>query len=618
MDGEKSPVIWLAASPTFAEGMDTATDPRDISKGKFTLSKNGYAARSGALVKRPGFPKVTFSGAADASGGFAAPIRTMRRFKSDDGTVNSNIVWEGRNIWEIQDTGAIRALAYDGCIDLNSGIYDKFGAVSPFEICHAERYDGIYFTDGVSHNLCRIYQGTGRNASIVNFPAAAPTTGITCWLDASGSFGNDYTLEIVNPGTPNASLAVTLTGHDLSVSLATDASGVATSTNMDVRTAIHASEFYAVGSAGLVVEAYEVVCPVLAKQHFWGGADDGDLMIDFDSLAFGLRALAVNQSNGRLFGIDYDDPTAYRWSDIRDPSTWGAGNVAYAEDQLTGIISIGAVMVLLEEKRLIRIDGTDPATWNVTEATANGLGMPWAARGSLLEIEGVIAYLSKSGVTVYDGTRPRPISDVLKNSEDPTRNYVPVTPGMWTGAFIVEKGDHLIVAYDSDGTHAGCDRAVLYDFRSDTWMGPWHFPEVVTCASYEPTNSGNGGRLYFGCASGNILAEGTGFIDTAAYATTFRSKTFDCGRESIDKQVIEMRCSYHAAAETALTFSLFREDEATAVTTTTVTVPAGHGVISKRVPHIRGRDFYMEVTQNDDVYFEVTGLEFDYFFVRLR
>ncbi len=618
MDGEKSPVIWLAASQTFAEGMDTATDPRDIPKGKFTLSKNGYLSRSGALVKRPGWPKLDASGANDASGNFASSLRTMRRFKSDDGTVNSLIVWEGKNIWEVQDAGTVRALAYDGCTDLYNNVYNKIGDPATYTMTHVPRVNEIYFADGFTTDLFRIYQGAGNYAAIVNFPAAAPTTGLMCWLDASGAFGNDYTLEIVDPGTAGASLTAVLTGHDLLISLATDASGVVTSTCTNVKTAVDASDFYAVGSCNFDIGAAAAICPTLAKQNFWGGADAGDLMIDFDTLTFNIKALSICPSTGRLFAIDRTDDTSVRYSNIRTPATWDAANVTYGEDPFTGIIAIGSVMVLLQEKRLLRIDGTDPTTWNVTEATANGLGMPWSARDSLLEIEGVIAYLSKSGVTVYDGTRPRPISDALKNDEDSTRNYAPVTPGMWGGAFIVEKGDHLIIAYDSDGTHAGCDRAVLYDFRSDAWMGPWEFPEVVTCASYEPTNSGAGGRLYFGCASGNLLAEGTTFLDAAAYATLFRSKTFDCGREAVDKHVIEMRCSYYAAAATTLTFSLYREDEATPVTTTTVAVAAGRDVITKRVPHIRGRDFYMEVSQTDDVYFEVTGLEFDYFFVRLR
>ena len=57
--------------------------------------------------------------------------------------------------------------------------------------------------------------------------------------------GNDLTAEFVNPGVPNAPLAVTFTGNDLRVSLATDASSVPTSTAAQVVAAINASPAFA-------------------------------------------------------------------------------------------------------------------------------------------------------------------------------------------------------------------------------------------------------------------------------------------------------------------------------------------------------------------------------------
>ena len=53
--------------------------------------------------------------------------------------------------------------------------------------------------------------------------------------------GNDITAEFVNPGVPNAPLTVTVTGKDLSVSLATDAAGALSSTAAQVVAAINAN-----------------------------------------------------------------------------------------------------------------------------------------------------------------------------------------------------------------------------------------------------------------------------------------------------------------------------------------------------------------------------------------
>ena len=65
--------------------------------------------------------------------------------------------------------------------------------------------------------------------------------------------GNDLTAEFVNPGAPNAPLTVSFIGNDLSVSLATDATGALTSTAAQVAAAINA---HPGASAKLVAQTY--------------------------------------------------------------------------------------------------------------------------------------------------------------------------------------------------------------------------------------------------------------------------------------------------------------------------------------------------------------------------
>ena len=75
---------------------------------------------------------------------------------------------------------------------------------------------------------------------------------------------------------------------------------------------------------------------------------------------------------------------------------------------------------------------TDPTTWTIARGTAEGLGLPDGAAGTLRELEGIVVYVSQSGLTVFDGSRPRVISDAVKDRMQGCRNYVPLEPGAGT------------------------------------------------------------------------------------------------------------------------------------------------------------------------------------------
>lgn len=68
---------------------------------------------------------------------------------------------------------------------------------------------------------------------------------------ADGIAGNDYQIFTANPGTNNATLTLTLTGKVITISLATDSSGVATTTAAQVITAWNLATFNNIVNIGL-------------------------------------------------------------------------------------------------------------------------------------------------------------------------------------------------------------------------------------------------------------------------------------------------------------------------------------------------------------------------------
>jgi phage tail sheath protein FI len=74
-------------------------------------------------------------------------------------------------------------------------------------------------------------------AGTLTIGAAATNDGIKFTAATAGLLGNDISVRIFNPGTNSAALAVTVVGKAISISLATNVSGVATSTAAQILTA---------------------------------------------------------------------------------------------------------------------------------------------------------------------------------------------------------------------------------------------------------------------------------------------------------------------------------------------------------------------------------------------
>lgn len=600
---DNAPVMWLAQSENYSGGMDSATDPRDIDKLQVQLVKNGYVARSNRAVKRPGFDDML-------SSDFASPVRALRRFKSADGAFNGLIVWEGLNVWERRDDGELfLLLTREATPDYEPPVtHCEFGE----KVYFAYAWSGLLSLEVTSDATSAVVYSAGIGAAI-----AGTEGGFRGAAVAAGYEGNALVLDMVNDG-PSTSLSVGYADGVITVHLATNGSGVVTSDATAIVAALNAD------SGVAAVAAFEVLngstLGAVCHEHFFGGSVAGNLKAWPVNADYDFSILATRDGSDRIFGVVMTDPASLRWCDALTPGTWNAASVWRPGGAFTGLIEISGVMVALQETRIMRIDGTDPDTWQASRAAAEGLGLPSGAVDTLRELEGVVVYLSQTGLTTYDGSRPRVISNAVKDAGQACRNYIPLTYDEWSGAFIETWRDFIILFYKSDGTVNGCDRALLYDFRRSIWAGVWEFSEGVTCASCDETSADEDALLILGTYAGNLLRESESFADNGTpFEFLLRTKVYDCGRQAIDKQAIEMRVQYLVSDASDITVDFFREDDLEPVTTVTHSSTAHEeDVITKRIPHVRGRDFYMEVSQTADVYLEVSGNEFDYFFVARR
>jgi len=411
---------------------------------------------------------------------------------------------------------------------------------------------------------------------------------------------------------------VALSGTDITVTLACDAQGVPISTVAEVESALDLdASISAVTTWNVVGATGAEIAEVTERMAFIGGADIGDLVVDWSmTVPYDFSFLCTRHGGERLFGIDADDQATLRYSDALTPGTWAAANVWRPGGRFTGLIEIQGVLIAMQEERILRIDGTDPTTWETSRAMAEGLGLPHDAQDSLRELEGIAVYLSQSGLTVYDGSRPRVISNAVKCREQACRNFIPLTVDEWEGSFTELWGDFLLVFYRSDSGLTGCDRVLLYDFRRSIFAGVWLLPTPVIGSLCDETSDGDAARLILVTASGDLFRENDSYLDAGEpFEFKVRTKVYDFGRETLDKQVIEMRSRYYAGGATTLGMSLFKEnDTGTPVISVTHTITGeGEGTIIKRVPHVRGYDFFVEFSQTDDVYLEVSGSELDAF-----
>lgn len=605
---DAAPDVWLASSPAFFAGMDSEKDPRNLEEQGIRFAKNGYVARSGRVVRRRGVSAILDTP-------FTDPVKTVRRFRDPLTSTNVVILWTGTEIWARHEDGTLQRLTD------SAGVPYVFGSSGTSRVAHCE-FGGEVICSTVGAGVVALWVNPNPWAADVTLTQGGFTYNVKLSAAEAGADGNDWTL-VVDHGTGiSQPSSVTLVGTVITFTTATDGAGANASTLQDFVTAMAA----ATSSVPLPLESPTVTGTATAlisegTFHFEHGYDGGQLVAEQYISTYDFDYLAAYTSGERVFGIDHADPMSVRWCDALDASTWNSASVYRPGGQFTGLIELASgVMGMFQANDIYRIDGTDPTTWTPTKAKSRGLGLPIEAADTLVDVEGVIVYLSHRGLAVYDGAQPRVIGDQLKNDEDSELCFMPTDPGRWDGAFSLLVRDHIMLFCKSISTAVGCDMALLYDFRKSVWAGVFYYADGFTSGTCEMTNDGNAALMHLGCIDGQIRRENGDYDDDGTpFTMTLRSRTFDCGREAMDKQVIEMRATYKAAGATAFTMNLYREDETAPIATVTHTISgAEEDVVSKRVQHNRGRDFFIELLSTDDVYLEFGGVEFDYFFVALR
>jgi hypothetical protein len=280
--------------------------------------------------------------------------------------------------------------------------------------------------------------GTAPNAAFataatLTLGRAAVNTAIEVTAAAAGAEGNDITVQLVDPETNSATLAVSVSGKAITVTLATDASGVITSTADEVVTAVNAetdaaalvSAANATGSSGTgVVKATRL------PRALGGGADE----------PFPLNTpVLVAGSRGAVADLD---STGTR-----------AGTLASAVDGIMDQIGAVVVVVRVEE-------GADES-----ETLANIVGGVNATTG---DYEGVHALAGAESVV---GFAPRILAAPGWTHQRPDSGANPVV------AELVGIAERLRAVIIADGPNTTDEAAIEYreDWGSDRvfLVDPW-------------------------------------------------------------------------------------------------------------------------------------------------
>ena len=133
-------------------------------------------------------------------------------------------------------------------------VYARFDALAAEFSDIAELITLPYKTNGYQRRAQAMMAGLTSPTATGNLGATAASQAVILTSRAWGhEGGNALTAEFVNPGVPNSTLSVSMTGNDLRVSLATNATNQPTSTAAQVVAAINAN---ADASSQLVAQTY--------------------------------------------------------------------------------------------------------------------------------------------------------------------------------------------------------------------------------------------------------------------------------------------------------------------------------------------------------------------------
>lgn len=145
-------------------------------------------------------------------------------------------------------------------------------------------------------------------AATLTLGRASDNTGITLTADTAGLAGNQISIALVDPAANSATLAVAVSGNAITVTLATDASGVITSTAGDVITAINGD-----GDASALVAAANLtgsdgtgLAKATGVSRFLAGGADEPFPLNTPKLVAGSRGEAAALGTAGTLGNAMD------------------------------------------------------------------------------------------------------------------------------------------------------------------------------------------------------------------------------------------------------------------------------------------------------------------------
>ena len=585
----------------FASGVATVPDPRLLSDAQYARSLNAYPGRDGRIHKRKGF----------ASDALLAGVREEYMFVTERGA-STLIVFHGGFVSSVNlDTGAVT--------QLGAGI-STLGRIAV-----AGWNDCVYYSDGVNGISHVAWPEEALKAKCSLATSGTPL--LRFESVAAGVAGNGISITVVDDGTqvaaptvPRATVvtvaagAITITLGQAKVYVA-GADYPASPTDYSAKNC--ASVISAIAASPAAVALVTVTAPgalaatlaVAGVATTAGALAANALAVVADSTQRSFVYLCARQAAERLYGIEAADPTNLRWCAPFDASQWPDGALMSPGGEFTALADTGDTFCAFTRDFLYRIDGTDSATWQTRKVQSDGLGC--IAPRSMQVIEGVPVWLSPRGLAYFDGTRPKPLSTDVFDSQRPQVSLVPSDPNpAWT--FSYQTGELYVLVFSPDGTHS---EAVVYDFRLTAWGGPYVYGFLGVCAAHHlafPSTA----RPVIATATG-LVREGDIYTDLGApYLFEADSRTIDGARPLGDKTFNDARAGVTLGAPAEVTLSFLAEKEAVprSGASKAYSLPAGESLIRKRLPNVRSRSGFDRVSSMCACSLDVYAMGVDLFF----
>ena len=586
----------------FASGVATVPDPRLLSDAQYARSLNAYPGRDGRIHKRKGFEAI------------------------------AALVGVRECVWFVTERGASTFIVFHGgfvsSVDAATGVVTQLaaGLDTTKGIACAVWNDCVYYSDGVNGISHVAWPEESLKAKCSLATNGSPTLRFAAVT--AGVAGNGITITVVDDGTSVLSPAVpratsvTVVGSAITITL-----GQAKTYNGGIDFPASPTDYSAkncaavlaavagtpAASALVTVSAPGSLAATLAvagTATTAGALAAGALAVVADSTARSFSYLCARQAAERLYGIEAADPTNLRWCAPFDASQWPDGALMSPGGEFTALADTGDTFCAFTRDFLYRIDGTDSATWQTRKVQSDGLGC--IAPRSMLVIEGVPVWLSPRGLAYFDGTRPKPLSTDVFDSQRPAVSIVPRDP---TGVFAVQTGELYVLVYPVGNHSESC----VYDFRLTAWGGPYVHGFKALCGSTHLATPGS--VLPTLVTAAKVLREFDGYTDDGVpYLFEADCRTIDGARPLGDKIFNDVRAGVTLGAPAEVTLSFIAEKEATARSgaSKAYSLPAGESLIRKRLPNMRAKSGFDRVSSMCECSLDVYAMGVELFFCVTR